>query len=155
MSGTVRMVGGLKTTDHPLYCVYYGLISRCTNKNVPNYHRYGGRGIKVCERWLNSFSDFVADMGPRPPGTSIDRINNDGNYEPSNCRWATHAQQQINRDMPRGERNNMSKLNDDCVYAIRRQLEIGTSQYTLARWFNVTQANISEISRRRTWRHVP
>ena len=155
MSGTVKMVDGFASVKHPLYKTWSGMKRRCTRAAAADYARYGGRGIRVCERWLNSFADFVADMGPRPPGTSIDRINNDGNYEPSNCRWATNEQQYSNRRSTAGESNNMAKLNDDCVYAIRRQLEIGTSQYTLARWFGVSRENISEISRRRTWRHVP
>lgn len=71
---------------------------RCYNPNNPNYHRYGGRGIRVCQRWRDSCAAFVADMGPRPsPKHTVDRIDNDGNYEPGNVRWATMKEQHRNR----------------------------------------------------------
>jgi hypothetical protein len=80
------------------YRSWEAMKHRCTNSNHDAFAKYGGAGVTVCDRWLVSFSDFLADMGPRPPGTTLDRYpNNAGNYEPSNCRWATPYQQTHNR----------------------------------------------------------
>jgi hypothetical protein len=74
------------------------MIARCENTDNSRYPRYGARGIKVCQRWRDSFQDFFADMGERPSAAhSIDRLNNDGHYEPDNCRWATASEQARNR----------------------------------------------------------
>lgn len=95
---------------------YRGMLMRCYKPNYRAYHRYGGRGIKVCDRWLgdDGFSNFLADMGKKPNRKySIDRKDNNGDYEPSNCRWATQSQQMSNKSSNVvikvfGEANNVS-----------------------------------------------
>ena len=85
--------GGVPTTEYQIWCT---MRQRCNNPRDSSFKYYGGRGIRVCERW-NDFRNFLADMGPRPPGLTLDRINNDGDYEPSNCRWATVKEQMNNK----------------------------------------------------------
>lgn len=80
-----------------LWGVWRGIKKRCYNENHQAYHNYGGRGIKVCDRWLNDYKQFESDMSPRPNGYEIDRIDNDGDYEPGNCRWVTRQKNSANR----------------------------------------------------------
>jgi hypothetical protein len=82
-------------TKSPIYRCWPDMRRRCTNPNDPEFENYGGRGIKVCDRW-QKFENFLEDVPPRPPGAHFDRINNDGNYEPDNVRWITHKEQMTN-----------------------------------------------------------
>lgn len=90
---TAKTHGLSRTLTHRIWC---GVLTRCTNSNHHSYANYGARGINVCERWLK-FENFLSDMGECPQGMSLDRINNNGNYEPSNCRWADSITQTRNQ----------------------------------------------------------
>lgn len=117
---------------HPMYNTWVSMRQRCSDPKYHRWDRYGGRGIKVCERWLE-FENFLEDMGVRPKGTCIDRIDNDGDYEPGNCRWATRAEQCNNRRSNRwhtvnGATKNTTQWARDSglsVHAVRMRINNG------------------------------
>lgn len=130
----------------PTYKSWYSMIHRCECENATHWDLYGGRGISVCERW-HTFENFIADMGRRPAGTTIDRYpNRDGNYEPGNCRWATSTEQNRNR------RNN--KLSDSLVIEIKRRCDTGETQRSIARDLRLSEALISMVRRGQRWRII-
>jgi predicted XRE-type DNA-binding protein len=119
------------------YSSYRAMRNRCHNPRHSRYPYYGGRGISICERWLK-FENFLADMGERPQGKSLDRINNDGNYTPKNCRWATQREQVQN--------SSNCKLSDKDVMRIRHlQRATNITHALLAEVFGVSRPAISNI----------
>lgn len=98
----------------PEYYSWISMKTRCNNINASNYYGYGGRGIRVCNRWLNSFENFLADMGPRPIGTTLHRKRGLGNYCKSNCVWANWSRQANNRRKYNAATGHHNSLKDSC-----------------------------------------
>ena len=111
--GKIQHGHALSSGKTPTYKSWEAMIRRCANPKVERYSNYGGRGIIVCEKWKISFAEFIKDMGVKPKGLTLERIDVNGNYEPNNCRWATKKEQANNR-----------------VNTVR--YEIAGKQYTLA-----------------------
>jgi hypothetical protein len=154
----------------PEYYAWNAMKQRCSNPRNASFKNYGGRGISVCARWAESFEAFIADMGPRPKGLTIDRLNNDGNYEPSNCRWATREQQIANSrkatgvrhgtktspywERAKGEQQAQAVLTAPQVLEIRLRAARGERPTAIARAFGVTSQNVNAIAKRKTWKHI-
>lgn len=125
------------------YKAYYAMLNRCLNPNYHAFNRYGGRGIKVCPRWRTSFMSFFVDMGYRPANTSLDRKNNDANYTPDNCRWATKQQQQNNK-------SRTTKLSRDDVIRVKALIAKGVSYKKIGDQFGVSAATICHLNKGKT-----
>jgi hypothetical protein len=141
-TGRWAVVHGQRKT--PEYACWAHMMQRCYDPNDRKFEIYGGRGIVVCDRWHDS-ANFLADMGKRPSRRhTLGRIDNDGNYEQSNCRWEMPAEQSRNRST--------TKLTWAKVHEIRMLSNRGYSQNDLAREFGVTQANIWSVIHHQSWR---
>ena len=129
------------------YRTWFGVIYRCHNEKAPQYQRYGGRGITVCERWRNSFEAFLADMKNAPSAAhSIERIDNDKGYEPSNCRWATSAEQSRNVST--------NVLTTRLVATIKRRLAAGEGAAGIAAELGVHYNTIYSVKAGKSWSDV-
>lgn len=124
----------------PTYKTWEAMKTRCNNPASKNYAAYGGRGVTVCARWSASFEDFLADMGVRPAGTTLDRFpDTNGHYEPGNCRWATKVEQQRNATANRRVTFNGETLTQ-VEWAQRQGIRQDTLSYRLRRGWPVLQA---------------
>lgn len=110
MDEPVRILHGKSRT--PEYDIWVQMVQRCTNPKDANYFKYGARGITLCKRWRDSFINFLEDMGERPEGLTLDRKDNNGNYEPSNCRWTSYSVQNVNK-RPGGNKNGYTGIHSN------------------------------------------
>lgn len=153
---------GTRSRYRAEYNAWIGMRDRCYNPNSSNFSAYGGRGIRICQEWLNDFLRFFSDMGPRPSSKhSIDRINNEGNYEPSNCRWATGIEQVSNRRPHKqtggsrpGIKHHNCRLTEEDVIEIRQRDRNGESKKSLAATFGCNESSIWKIVKRQRWKHL-
>lgn len=127
----------------PTYDCWSAMRARCATPTHRHYAEYGGRGITVCERWVNSFENFLADMGNKPPGLTLERRDNDKGYGPDNCKWAPQSEQNRNRSI--------TKLTADDVQEIHGRIEHGEKQRVVAERFGLSHQHVSDIRSGKKW----
>lgn len=126
--GECKRVNGKRSVPKE-YESWSAAKDRCYNTNSPLYKYYGGRGIKMSDLWRNDFGLFLADMGPRPKGYTIERVNNDGDYAPDNCRWATRKEQANNR-----RTSNLVTHGSETLSVMEWSRRLGVRHQTLGKW---------------------
>lgn len=136
------------------YQSWCAMKHRCYNPHSKKYARYGGRGIIVCERWKHSFEKFFADMGPKPDGFSIERMDNNGNYEPANCRWATNLEQQNNTRACKFLEHDGLRLSIR-AWARRSGLDISTFKYRIRSGWPMARAISQRPMKKGTYERTP
>lgn len=140
---------GLSNTE--IWNIWKNMMQRCHNQKAPAFKNYGGRGITVCDRW-QTFENFVADVGQRPVGLTLERKNNELGYSPDNCKWATRREQRLNQ---RPRRLGIKHLSESSVREIRLRYSSGTvTQAQLAADFAVSTTCINSILAFKRWKHV-
>src|SRR6267154_1332624 len=137
--GSRQYHGGSKT---PTYRSWISMISRCCHEKDPAYKYYGGRGIKICENWFE-FKNFIADMGERPIGTTIDRKNSDLNYEKNNCQWVSRKEQTRNRKA--------TKMTLDLAIVLVRMKSDGIRTPIIASHFKIAERTVQNIVSGKRW----
>ncbi len=127
-----------------IYYVWSSMKKRCLNVNHKAYHRYGGRGITVCDRWIGSFESFYADMGDKPDGYQLDRIDNNKGYHKDNCRWVPPKLNARNRSDNKLDEDTVSYIKTILKYKLLKQRE-------LARILNISEVFVSDIKKGKAW----
>lgn len=140
--GCLRYQGDHGYCGSPTYNSWVQMKSRCSNPNIPDWEDYGAKGITVCERWMK-FENFLEDMGERLPNTTLDRINSRGDYEKTNCRWATVLEQARNTSWVKLELHEPNQI---------RWLAETYTRAEIARYFDMSWQNINAIVKGRAWK---